>query len=149
MKNILVLYASLTGVTQDICTTLSDQLTKELPDHTITLMNIRDVSFDQIREHEKVIFGCSTWDHGNPAPDAEEFLENATLDKPDFSHVTFALLGIGDTAYPEFCGALPIIENDLQICQAKFYDEQFTIDGYPTDQIVANMVEWAKKFISA
>lgn len=149
MKNVLVLYATLTGVTMDIATTLHDRLKAEMPDDTFTLANVRDLQPGDLAHYPLIIFGNSTWDHGIPSPDGEAFLQDLVIAKPDLSMVKVALFGVGDSAYPEFCGALPLVQGDLERCGATIHTEQFTIDGYPNEAVTQNLVDWAKQFLAS
>ncbi len=148
MKNVLILYASQTGMTMDVAGNLADRLRTQLPEHQFETMSVRDVGLDQLASYPKIILGASTWDHGNPAPDGEEFLANITIQKPDLSGISFALFGLGETAYPEFCGALPLIQEDLETRGATIYSEQFTIDGYPPEATMVELTNWAVTFLN-
>lgn len=143
----LILYASLTGTTREISERLHDLLKQDLPEIDLSLSDVRDISPEQLTQYKKVLFGNSTWDHGIPSPDGEEFLERLIMDRPDLSSVTFAQFGIGDSAYPAFCGALPLIKQDLVTCKATVVDNDFLIDGFPGKDEMAKLVEWSKAFL--
>lgn len=144
---ILIIYATLTGMTGEIATTLQERLAKELPDHQFNLANVSSLPLEGLTRYEKAIFGASTWDDGIPPPDGEAFLEKLIRTKPDLSTVEFALFGLGDSIYPAFCAALPLIRQDLEACRAKVSTQDFTMDGYPDSQKMNELVTWAKTFI--
>lgn len=147
MKPILILYASQTGMTADVATALCGQLAEQLPIYRFALKSVREVTIEKLADYSTIILGSSTWDHGIPAPDGEEFLSRLIAAKPDLSTNSYALFGLGDSAYPEFCGALPLIEADLQRFQGRVYPEQFMIDGFATQATMTALVKWATNFI--
>jgi flavodoxin I len=147
MKKILIIYASQTGVTADIATTLHQRLIEKLPETELRLESVRDIAPEVLLEYPIVLFGSSTWDHGIPAPDGEEFLQKLTMAKPDLSAINFALFGIGDSAYPAFCEALPLMQSDIELCQGKVDPNFFTIDGFADNQIMDDLVAWSMQFI--
>lgn len=149
MKSILIVYGSLTGTTMEVATTLHEKISAALPELSFELQNIRDVSPSAMQQYDQVVFGTSTWDHGIPCPDVEVFLEDLVTEKPDYSSLNFALFGVGDSAYSEFCGALPLVQADLEQCSGHIYPEQFTIDGYPNDTVMNQLVGWTKQFVTA
>lgn len=144
----LLLYGTLTGMTGEIAQNLHDRLTTELPHQPVDLKSVREVTPDSLLEYDKIMFGCSTWDHGIPSPDVEEFLSTLMLQKPDYSSLTFALFGLGDSAYELFCGALPLMEEDLKRVKATIDPTQFTMDGFPNEEVMNGLVDWAKNFLT-
>lgn len=144
----LVLYGTLTGMTGEIAQNLYDRLTTELPEAGVELKSVREVTPDGLLEYDKILFGCSTWDHGIPSPDVEEFLSTLMLQKPDYSNLKFALFGLGDSAYEIFCGALPLMQEDLERVKAQVDPNQFTMDGFPDEEVMNNLVQWSKDFLS-
>ncbi len=148
MEKILILYASQTGMTMGIATDLHGLLMQELPNYQFDLVNVRDIEPAALADYRLIIFGGSTWDHGISSPDGEEFLARLTDDRPDLSHCHFALLGIGDSAYPEFCGALPLMEADIKFCNGNVDPDFFTIDGFADKEVMSNLTVWAKNFLN-
>lgn len=148
MKKVLILYASQTGMTADVAARLRDHLTKKLPEYQVVLMSVRDMAVDKLINYPLILFGSSTWDHGIPAPDGEEFLSRLVATMPDLSDNSFALFGLGDSAYSEFCGALPLMQADIQRCYGVVYPEFFTIDGFANEATMTELVKWALNFIS-
>lgn len=149
MRNILILYASQTGMTADIAASLMKLLTERLNEDQFTLQDVRDTNVNELHQYKQVIIGASTWDHGIPAPDGEEFLSRLITARPDLSDSHFALFGLGDSAYPEFCGALPLIQADIERCQGKVWPEFFTIDGFADQQIMESLVNWSIEFLNS
>lgn len=149
MNTILILYATLTGTTREITSELHTRLTAAIPDATFVLASVREITIEDLSQYKQIIFGNSTWDHGIPSPDGEVFLQELVTKKPDLSGVTVAQFGVGDSAYSEFCGALPLVKHDLELCKAAVYAEDFLIDGYPNEATLKELTEWAKQFLES
>jgi flavodoxin I len=149
VNTILIISATLTGMTEEIAHALHEQLVQLLPDREFAVSNIRDLSPEQLQEYSTVILGTSTWDHGIPPPDGEEFLSELAKVKPDLSGVTFALFGLGESVYPLFCGALSLFREDLEACGATVLKSEFTLDGYPSSTVMAELAQWAKQSIES
>jgi flavodoxin I len=146
MKKILIIYSTFTGNTQEAATIVHGKIKQELPQFNFILSNIRDVSTREIAEYPLVIFGTSTWEDDN-SPDTEKFLNKLATDSPQFSNTTFALFGLGDSVYLNFCAAVPIVKQALEAHYATIYPHIFTIDGYPTETSIQDLLTWAKLFI--
>ena len=147
METILILYGSITGNTEATAVLLQTELTVKYPEKTFTLLNVRDIEIEALTDAHRIFFGTSTWDDACN-PDTEDFLHKIQNGKPDFSTMKFALFGLGDSSYPDFCGGLPIVEKALTERSASVYSKYFTIDGYPTDQITKDMIVWAVDFLT-
>lgn len=143
----LIFYGTLTGNTEMAATVLHQKLAGTLPAHKLDLRNVREVTAEQIVAYDYAIFGTSTWDDfGNP--DAEEFFEVLGKAQPDFSKITFALFGLGDSSYHDFCGATILAKKALAARHALVYEKIFTIDGYPEQEHLDGLIAWAKAFIT-
>lgn len=149
MNTILILYATLTGTTREIANELHARLSAAIPDRSFELASVTEVPIEKIADYRLIIFGNSTWDHGIPSPDGEAFLQELVIQRPDLSNLTVAQFGVGDSAYSEFCGALPLIKHDLELCQAAVYAEDFLIDGYPNEATLKQLTDWAKQVIES
>ncbi len=147
MEKVLIFYSSQTFNTADAATDLHKQLTQQLPDFEFVLADVKQTSVNDILQYRRVIFGTSTWDDAHN-PDTEEFLQRVDTQKPDFSGVRWALFGLGDSSYPEFCGAVPLVKAAIEPYGATVHDPFFFIDGYPTDPMVAGLTEWAKQYLA-
>ncbi len=143
MNKYLILYASATGMTQDVATQLHQQLLEKAPDYQFELLNVRDISPEKLTEYSIILFGTSSWDHGIPCPDGEEFMYKVVDQRPDLSNVKFGIFGTGESSYPEFCGALPLVQQDFESCGATTYPTHFTIDGFADRTVIENLTQWA------
>jgi len=140
MPKTLILYGTLTGNTELAAKGLAQRLGAG------ALYNVRDISPTAVATYSHIIFGTSTWDDfGNP--DTEDFLNKMAQDGPDLSYCRFAFFGLGDSAYQNFCGAVDLAKQGIGQRGGVLYPDTFTIDGYPEDDTMDSLAEWAHKFL--
>ncbi len=79
----------------------------------LTLHNIKDVSLDEVKHYDFLIFGISTWDYGELQEDWESNWDD--IDKVDLASKTIALYGMGDqVGYTEwFQDALGMLHHKI------------------------------------
>ena len=147
MKKILLLYASLTGYTKSIAEELYTSLKNEYRKYSIDISNITEINISKLKEYNSIILGASTWD-GNLNPDADEFFKKFKLDKRNLSGVTFALFGVGDNSYPDFCGAIDTIKRLIELYKGSVYGDIPKINSYWDVNITETLRKWVKLFLS-
>ncbi|PCJ96605.1 MAG: hypothetical protein COA45_10870 [Zetaproteobacteria bacterium] len=90
---------------------------------------VNRVKPEDMKKDEFAIFLVSTHGEGTPPETAEKFfglMEGA----PDglLGHLTYAVLGLGDSSYEIFCGAAVTIDKELKRLGAKSYQEIKLLD---------------------
>lgn len=146
--NILILYSTLTGNTQDVASAIFKQLSKKYKHHTFKIRNVRDLALHELKNFNAAIVGSSTWDESG-STDTKLFLERLQTTKPNLSHLVVALFGLGDSQYKEFLASLPLLQTGLQACQAQLYSNELAIDGFPTPEKTAEALQWAGTFVDS
>ena len=108
--------------------------------HNVTHKDIRTVIPEELAQYDAIIFGSPSWDYNNQKGRLEgqphEFFrafmtkaENITMkDKP------FAVFGLGDTAYINFCGAVDHLETFVNKMQGTLITPSLRIDGFYFNQ---------------
>lgn len=99
MKKTIVVFGSSTGTCETIAQTISSRLGAEV-------VNIADLTAEQIQSSDNLILGTSTWGAGDLQDD---WYDGVTLLKnTGLRGKTVALFGCGDSSsYPDtFCGAM-------------------------------------------
>lgn len=144
---VLLIYATNSGGTQMASQTVSDTLTKL--GHTVAMKDVRDANPEELDSFEMILFASPSWDYegkeGQPHEDylpfIEKFKDNQLKDKQ------FAILGLGDSSYSHFCGAVDVLTEFVQKLGGKMKTESLKIDGFYFDQEKNTKLiqEWANK----
>lgn len=88
-----------------------------------------------------------SWDYegleGQPHPDYKQFMEASKGKKLDGNK--FAVLGLGDSSYTYFCGAVSHLENFVKELGGMLITDSLKIDGFYLDQVnnSQKLAEWA------
>lgn len=147
---ILIAYATYSGGTQAASEYLSQTLTDN--GHQVTLKTISETSFEETLNYDLCVFASPTWDYegkdGQPHQDFIAWMEK-NKDKK-FDGKACAVLGLGDSSYAHFCGAVPIIEEFIKTAGGILKKESLKIDGYlfDIDQNNKKISDWAKTLAS-
>lgn len=102
-----IFYASKGGNTQDIAQKISLSLDE------IRIYNINVTGAEYIPDYKHLIFGISTWEHGQIQEEWKKIWDE--FSNLDFTNKTVAIFGLGDQKkYPnEFADAMRYIYDDL------------------------------------
>lgn len=144
---ILIAYATLSGNTQTVAESIGKHLA-ESP-HEATVVSQEDIETSLFAAHDLVILGASTWGEGEGNPTAESFLQKMKDHAEPFLNTKFAVFGLGDSSYPNFCGVVAEFEEAIKAKQGNLISESLKIDGYPDDTAFANANAWADKVIAS
>jgi sulfite reductase (NADPH) flavoprotein alpha-component len=97
-----IVYGSQTGNAKRLAERLAAQCAdKQIPHH---LANLSKFTLKQLSQAQQIFFVISTQGEGEPPDDAKEFLTRLKNAKPDsLSTLSFGVLALGDSSYPQFC----------------------------------------------
>ncbi len=147
---ILIAYATYSGSTQTACEFLAEKLKEK--NQEASMKTINELSFDEIFQYDLVIFASPTWDfegkEGQPHQDFVSFMDKNK--NQDLKNKEFAVIGLGDSSYSHFCGAVDIIEDFIKAHNGKIKTESLKIDGYLFDIDKNNnlIISWLEKIIA-
>lgn len=117
-RRILVLSCSQTGNARRVAEQLFVQLKSIATD--VRLVAASDYKSKNLSEEDIVFVLSSTQGEGEPPEEAVPLYRFLYNKKPaDLSKVSFAVLGLGDTSYPNFCQAAKDIDDQLAKLGAK------------------------------
>jgi len=147
MSRVLVLYATMSGNTEKVAQHMAQEIPKVMPDMEVSLMNMMEATEDIFPEYDLIVFGSSTWTDGEFNPIAEEFLNRFKESQIDLEMKKFAVFGLGESYYPQFC---TVVEKTAEILSSKNGDvigEQLKLDGYVDDNMLENAATWITSVI--
>lgn len=114
----LILFGTQTGTAEDLAIELQESL--EAIGVKARCENVFDIDTQDLQRYRRVYVFISTWGDGDPPDDAEDFCEwlgecpGGTL-----SHLEFAVFGLGDRGYEDFCGCGKYVDSKLEKAGAK------------------------------
>ncbi|MEM0966259.1 MAG: flavodoxin domain-containing protein [Verrucomicrobiota bacterium] len=113
-----ILFGSQTGNAE----ALAGQAAKQLKSSGVeaTVVDMDAYSTDKITEEENLVLVSSTYGDGEP-PDNAAGLHSFLMDEgaPRLEKTSFAVFGLGDTSYPEFCKCAKDFDGRLETLGAK------------------------------
>ena len=125
MAKAILIYGSTMGNTE----TLSEGVVSGLKKGSmeVTVKNVTEASIDELSDYDIIVLGCSTWGDGELQDDFIDFYEKMNKVKLDGRKA--ACFGTGDSAYPQFCKAVDMLEEKLKECGTEILLESFKVDG--------------------
>ena len=122
----LVAYASQSGAARAIAERLDAACReRQLP---ATLRPLNSVTPEVLANHSRALFVVSTYGEGEAPDNGAGFLQRAGSQRPDLSHLHYALLALGDRSYADFCGFGRRLERWLDQVGATATLESGTVD---------------------
>jgi flavodoxin I len=132
--NILILFATYSGGTQ----TAADIVAKVLQTngHVVAIKNPKQVKGEDILSSDLTIMCSPSWDvNGKEGQPHEDFFALMDVLKTMvFEKKQFGVLGLGDSSYPNFCGAVNILETFITQKKGILKYPSLRIDGFFYDE---------------
>lgn len=149
--NILLLYATNSGGTQQASQMVTSLLQEK--GHAVSMKNPKESNIDELSGAGLVIFASPSWDYqdkeGQPHEDFFSLLQS--LEGKTMEGKPFAIVGLGDTSYAHFCGAVDEFEKVVQNLKGKLVIPSLKIDGYYLHMDESNQAvkDWTSKLLAA
>ncbi|MEM7268269.1 MAG: flavodoxin domain-containing protein [Pseudomonadota bacterium] len=144
--NIHFLHGTETGTAEFLC----DDLKAEVPDeHTSAISSLTDTSPADLEAGTFYIVVSSTFGSGDVPDTAKSFYEALTEGKPDLSHVSFAIFGLGDMSFGEtYNGGSEKLMAALTGCGARMVGERGLFDASTPDMPEDIAVPWMEGLLA-
>ncbi|SDZ09787.1 flavodoxin I [Evansella caseinilytica] len=144
MSKILLVYASMTGNTEEMADLVEEGVASEGVE--VDKRDVMDVDISTIDEFDYIMLGAYTWGEG-ALPD--EFLDlYDDMETHDLAGKTFAVFGTGDTSYTIYCGAVDLLEEVIKERGGNLALEGLKVENLPEgddkDRSVAFGAEFAR-----
>lgn len=144
--NILITYATYSTGTESAVRVLESVLT---PTHTVTVKQILSSSLEEMKAADLTVLASPSWDlegkEGQPHEDYLLFMRQS--EGKTTPGKKFAILGLGDSTYTYFCGAVTHLEEFVKKLGGTLTTPSLKIDGYFFNQAANDekIKEWAAK----
>lgn len=102
-NKITIIYATETGNSKQLATQFASIFKKnKLP---VKLFSVDQYSFNQLQKENILIVVISTQGDGEPPAAAQVFFNSLFNENIQLNNLNYAVVGLGDSSYPEFCKA--------------------------------------------
>jgi flavodoxin len=132
--NVLLVYATNSGGTETAVNTVADILGKAA--HQTTVKHVTQATPEDFTAFDCVVLASPSWDfenkEGQPHEDFFPFMEK--LKDKTFEGKKFAVLGLGDSSYTIFCGAVGHLEELVKNLKGTLVIPSLKIDKFYYEQ---------------
>lgn len=147
---VLIAFATNSGATQQAAQIAEGELSGG--GHTVTTKHANDVSPEDVNSHDAIVLASPSWDYadkeGMPLEDMMNLMKK--LETQSYENKPFAILGLGDSSYTVFCGAVDHMEEFVKKVKGKLATPSLRVDGfYYKGENQENVKSWAQNVAKA
>lgn len=143
MDEAVILVGTETGTAEDVADELAEVLAQAGVEAEIA--DLEGAEPDVLDGRRAVVVCTATHGDGELPDDSVEFYEALEQQRPNLAGVLFAVCGLGDSVYPDFCEGGRIWSRLLAQLGAWEVAERHEIDGPPENEDVEGAREWAER----
>ncbi len=134
---ISIVYATYSGSTMIASQAVADTLTEA--GHNVSLRQVAEIQPSDLEGSEVLILASPSWDfypkpdiklEGQPHADWMTLIGQIKEQPIDLSTTKCAVMGMGDSSYTYFCGAVTHLENLIKNAGGELITESLKIDGF-------------------
>ncbi len=140
MDEAVILFGTETGNAEELAEDLAATLTEA--GITAEAVDMEEADPGLLDGGRAVIVCTATHGLGELPDNSLDFFEAVGEEWPDLEGVVFAVCGLGDSMYPDFCEAGRIWSCFLVDLGATEVVERYEIDGFPEQEDVEGACEW-------
>lgn len=127
MAKILIAYASMSGNTEEIAELIKSNF--EPFDYDIDIEKIEHLDIQKLVEYDGILLGVYTWGNGDLPYEVEDFYDK--IENVDLTGKKAAIFGSGDRSYPDFCAAVDLLEEKLELSGVEIVQKGLKIELAP------------------
>lgn len=149
--NVLIAYATNTSSTMMAAQTVADTLTSL--SHAVSLKTVLDTTVEELGNYDLIVLASPSWDFegqdGMPHEWFIEFMKKA--EGQSYAGKKFAILGLGDSSYTHFCGAVEHLEAFVTKTGGVLAAPSMKIDRFfeNQDTYTQQLTDWATTLSNA
>ncbi|CAM3282257.1 MULTISPECIES: flavodoxin [Saccharibacillus] len=128
MSKLLLIYASMTGNTEEMSELITNGI--EQAGGEVTVKLVEDCSADLLLDYDGIMLGAYTWGDGELPDEYLDFYEE--LDEVDLAGKKAAVFGSGDTVYEQFAKAVDLLQDKLAERGAQMVLEPLKLELNPS-----------------
>ncbi|MBP1992452.1 flavodoxin [Paenibacillus eucommiae] len=144
MSNIIIVFASMTGNTEEIADAIAEGIRAEGIEPVVK--SVLDTNVSELSDYEGILLGAYTWGDGDLPDEFLDFYDE--MDDLDLHGRKAAVFGSADSSYSEYGAAVDILIRKLQELGAENVLEGMKIELNPSNEEKASCKEFGKQFVS-
>ncbi|OIJ18740.1 flavodoxin [Anaerobacillus alkalidiazotrophicus] len=145
MSNVLLVYASMTGNTEEMANLVEKGLKSE--GITVDKKDVLSVDLSTLEAYDNILFGAYTWGEGALPDDFLDLYDD--METMDLTGKTFGVFGTGDLSYSIYCGAVDILEDLIKEKGGKIALEGLKVENFPSGEEKQLSIDFGIKFAKA
>ncbi|WOO41388.1 flavodoxin domain-containing protein [Rubellicoccus peritrichatus] len=138
-----IIFGTMTGNAEDLADRFAKRCEQENLPYSLTSAD--NWPMEKFQSAKRAVLIFSTWGEGEPPDDAIDFCESVYDQKAEVAHLEYAVVGLGDTSYDDFCGCARRLDESLKAAGATPFSERLELDIDFDDDFDA----WTDKFFSS
>ena len=136
-----VFYGTETGNSRELAEKVAKKGAKV--DAEVAIVDLAETTIDAIAAVKgPILVIISTWDDGVPPPNCVAIVEALMSASVDLSHLSYTVLALGDTEYPQFCECGKQVDARLEALGATRFMERTDLDA----DFMVSYMGWSKRF---
>lgn len=144
MIQVLILYASSTGNTEEIADLIEKYLDPTVCETTMENIEMGDMDPQRLLQYDGILFDTYTYDDGDLPFETDIFCD--TLRTVDLTGKVVGVFGSGDTAYDEFCAAVDLMKAEFKQQNARVIQHSVKVDLSPDEEDLQSIKKLAEEF---
>ncbi|GGF27094.1 flavodoxin [Halobacillus andaensis] len=145
MTNIILLFASMSGNTEEMAATIENQLKSNGFPVSSFQIDVDEIEVEDLLKYDAILFGTYTWGDGDVPYELEDFFED--LGEVDLGGKEVALFGSCDSLYPIYGGAVDKFEKQFTDCGATVILPSLKVELTPNEEDAQSCRQFAESFI--
>ncbi len=138
-----IIFGTMTGNAEDLAERLAGRCQNEGIGHSIC--SAEDWPLERFAQVRRAVLIFSTWGDGEPPDDVIDFCEAIYDQQAGVSHLSYMVVGLGDTSYDDFCGCARRLDEALAAAGAQRMGDRLELDiDFDKD-----FDAWTERFIAA
>ncbi len=140
MEKAVIIYGSITGLTEEVAFSLAKELENR---YEVSLINALEAEPNDAKVADLLLLGSSTWGVGQLQVDMIPV--NDFIKEMDLKSKRVAAFGVGDSEYKKYAYAVTVLEKTLTSSGAKLVQKGYRCDKFFDDSARAKLKDWAAK----
>lgn len=143
---VALIYASMTGNTEEIAKIISDQVEKLALDVKTFHIEFDDIMALDLKDYDAILFGTYTWGDGDLPFEVEDFYDD--LADEDLTGKVVGLFGSCDSYYPSYGAAIETMAQQFKAVGADVVEPLLKIELAPGPEDTERIQQFTQTFVT-